>query len=128
MNGIEFRHLKYSTLQSSGETQDSELIVALNPSHEIVGRIDLVGTGKPAQFLIALFVQKEYRGHGIGSVLVQRAMSSAKKNPATESVYLTVARANSEAVSLYRKLGFMEAGSYETNGIYMTKSLLGESA
>ena len=53
---------------------------------------------------------KEWRGQGIGTMLMESLLEWATANPLIEKVCLEVFTTNSNAIRLYRKLGFVEEG------------------
>ena len=55
-------------------------------------------------------IQPEARGKGIGTALLQSLIAWAKENPVIEKLTLTVFAANQPAISLYKKMGFIEEG------------------
>lgn len=55
--------------------------------------------------VVSIAVEDAYRGYGIGSELMERAMSEMKKAGAAECV-LEVRVSNTPAINLYKKLGF----------------------
>lgn len=59
---------------------------------------------------IGVFVSKEYRGQGAGKMLLAALLEWARKNPAIEKVSLSVFSTNERAISLYKKMGFLEEG------------------
>lgn len=52
----------------------------------------------------------EFRGLGIGKVLLEELISWAKGNPEIEKIGLSVFSDNPAAIALYEKLGFREEG------------------
>jgi RimJ/RimL family protein N-acetyltransferase len=60
--------------------------------------------------MLAMYVQKEWRGRGVGTALLQTLMDWATHNPLIEKVTLAVFSTNPRAISLYRKLGFEVEG------------------
>lgn len=54
---------------------------------------------------LAIFVTREYQSAGIGSALL-RALLGEGSDAGIERVWLSVARSNAAAVSLYRSVGF----------------------
>jgi ribosomal-protein-alanine N-acetyltransferase len=63
-------------------------------------------------------VRKEHRGRGLGKLLVEGVLRECRKRGA-EYVSLEVRPSNTAAISLYRKLGFVETGlrkRYYENG------------
>ncbi|MHC4403993.1 MAG: GNAT family N-acetyltransferase [Planctomycetota bacterium] len=55
-------------------------------------------------------VAKDWRGVGVGSSLIGRLIDWAKEHPVIERIGLEVFAENSEAIRLYRRLGFQEEG------------------
>jgi diamine N-acetyltransferase len=53
----------------------------------------------------SMFVEEEFRGRGIGSDLVRRALAWLQSAGATSKV-VTVAHANEEALAFYKRFGF----------------------
>lgn len=59
---------------------------------------------------LTMLVKKEYRGKGIGKMLLKALLDWAEKNPFIEKVSLGVFSTNIGAISLYKSMGFMEEG------------------
>jgi RimJ/RimL family protein N-acetyltransferase len=55
-------------------------------------------------------VQKEWRGKGIGTALLQSLVDWAEANSLIEKIGLAVNADNGNAICLYKKLGFIEEG------------------
>lgn len=55
-------------------------------------------------------VHPDFQGVGIGRALVKTLLQWAKKNSQIEKVFLNVLDTNSNAIKLYRDLGFREEG------------------
>jgi ribosomal-protein-alanine N-acetyltransferase len=65
--------------------------------------------GSSSAHLISIAVDREFRGNGIATMLLQRTIGYLIAHAARE-FYLEVNPKNVEAVGLYRKLGFEKAG------------------
>lgn len=86
------------------------------------------------QCLFVILVGEEYRGKGIGTVLMKALEKRAKEMFQIEILHLEVYE-NNPAISLYKRLGFKEYGRHpgylkEPDGTYydkivMQKSLIG---
>lgn len=63
-------------------------------SHKLDGEVD------------SLFVEEPYRGHGIGSELMRRAMAWLAANKAVSTV-ISVVDGNDDAISFYTRFGFL---------------------
>lgn len=59
---------------------------------------------------LSLYILKEWRGIGIGELLLNALIEWAEKNPLIEKVTLNVFSTNIRAMNLYKKLGFIEEG------------------
>ncbi|WNB91533.1 GNAT family N-acetyltransferase [Bacillus sp. NEB1478] len=57
-----------------------------------------------------LMISQNYRGMGLGKMLVTALLDWAEKNPFIEKVSLGVYSTNHRAISLYKSLGFIEEG------------------
>lgn len=55
-------------------------------------------------------IHKDYRGKGIGKMLIIELLKWAEKNPLIEKVSLGVFSTNKRAISLYKSIGFIEEG------------------
>lgn len=75
--------------------------------------------------LTAMYVLKDYAGHGLGRRLLEEALSHARKMESVELVNLTVTADNLPAVRLYSTLGFQtfgrEARAVKTAQSYLDK-------
>lgn len=57
-----------------------------------------------------MMVLKEYRGLGIGKLLLEKMITWAEHNPYIEKISLGVFSTNERAIALYKKMGFVEEG------------------
>lgn len=57
---------------------------------------------------IGLMVRKEFRGRGLGEMLLRRAISLARKKLKPKNIFLSVTEGNTPAMGLYKKIGFRE--------------------
>jgi ribosomal protein S18 acetylase RimI-like enzyme len=62
-----------------------------------------------AVYLSAIVVTEEYRGHGIGTAMIRRLQGRLSKLP-FHRIVLHVSEGNSDAIRLYRRLGFRKIG------------------
>lgn len=72
------------------------------------------GSGKRLahQGTLHMSIQPESRGKGIGTALLQTLIDWAQKNPVIEKLTLVVFATNQPAISLYKKMGFIEEGRH----------------
>lgn len=62
--------------------------------------------------IVSIAVMEQHRGQGIGSLLMAKAQDAMAAKGATES-FLEVRVSNSEAITLYQKLGYRTSGRLE---------------
>jgi RimJ/RimL family protein N-acetyltransferase len=60
--------------------------------------------------VLGVAVVKEWRGQGVGTALLESLLQWAAENPLIERIDLDVFATNENAIRLYKKLGFVEAG------------------
>ena len=60
--------------------------------------------------IFSLFVQRDWRGNGIGSMLIETLLDWAGKHPVIEKVTLEVLATNTRAIAIYEKYGFQVEG------------------
>lgn len=75
-----------------------------------------------------MFVDKEYRGQGIGRHLMEEIELKAKERPHTEKIKLEVVTDQETALELYKNLGYREVGVQERqmkqNNVYYNSYLM----
>lgn len=91
----------------------SGLILVAEANGRIAGLLNfeagrLRRTAHQGQFGIAL--RREFRGMGIGPLLIETLMRWAGAHPRIERVWMGVFAGNAHAIHVYRKLGFVEEG------------------
>lgn len=94
-------------------TSENSLLLVAEYENEIIGNIDLNGSPMKAMehtAIIGMGLLKEWRGSGLGSVLMKSVVDWAKANPMLELIWLQVYTENSAGLNLYRKMGFEENG------------------
>ncbi|MBZ0202591.1 MAG: GNAT family N-acetyltransferase [Ignavibacteria bacterium] len=62
--------------------------------------------------LFSVFLKKQWRGMGIGRILVQGMIDWGKANPLNRKISLYVFSTNKNAIALYKKLGFKIEGKF----------------
>lgn len=62
--------------------------------------------------VVSIAVKDEHRGKGVGTLLMRSSQEEMVKKAATE-VYLEVRVSNTEAISLYQRMGYKVAGRLE---------------
>lgn len=102
--------------------ETDRIFVAENKSHTFLGYL-WIGEGsnmmteKKHGFIYDIFVKKEFRGKGIGKILLEKAQSYCREKGYSR-ILLMVAVNNKTALGLYNKMGF------KAEQIYMGKALL----
>jgi len=104
----------YSAFENINADSNQELIVVENKKSEIIGTLQLsfiqyltYEGGIRAQ-IEAVRIRKDQRGTGLGTKMFEWAISRAKdKN--THVLQLTTDKKRPEALSFYKKLGFMDS-------------------
>jgi RimJ/RimL family protein N-acetyltransferase len=79
---------------------------------KLVGWGDITPSSNPRMShrgTLGMGLIKPFRGQGLGTQLLERALNHAKRN-GLEKVELTVCAGNNSAIHLYKKLGFIEVG------------------
>ena len=93
---------------------ENETIIVAEKDGEVVGFIVFESTRNRKRLShtgsIGLLIRNNYRGIGIGKMLIQVLLEWAGKNPLIEKVSLAVFSTNHRAISLYKSMGFIEEG------------------
>ena len=89
------------------------IVVVEKTSQEIVGHaildpLKLAVTSHVVDLTIA--VHEGYQGRGLGKQLLSHLIDWARSSPRIERMELRVRSANTPAIALYKKLGFVEEG------------------
>ncbi|MEW6761280.1 MAG: GNAT family N-acetyltransferase [Pseudomonadota bacterium] len=87
--------------------------IALDEDGAIAGHIDLRGRQEATashRVLLGMGVRHDLRRAGLGTRLVQTALSWAREQPAFEWIDLEVLAQNHKARALYARMGFHETG------------------
>jgi ribosomal protein S18 acetylase RimI-like enzyme len=93
---------------------ENETIIVAEKDGEVVGWIVFESTQNRKRMShtgsFGILIRNNYRGLGIGKMLLQVLLEWAEKNPLIEKVSLGVFSTNHRAISLYQKMGFIEEG------------------
>ena len=57
-----------------------------------------------------MLVERDYRGRGVGTALLETLIRWAEQHPTIEKLGLAVLATNTPAINVYRRLGFLEEG------------------
>lgn len=85
---------------------------AVNENDQVVGWADIFPEDNPRQShrgSLGMGIVSDYRGQGIGTRLLEAVLKQAKEF-GLEKVELNVYTSNTNAIGLYKKLGFVEEG------------------
>lgn len=79
---------------------------------EKIAGVDLINQGTKKEHVVELqlYVAKEYRGDGIGSVLLDEVEKEVRKLKNIKLIYLTSFTNNQKAIYLYERHGFIKCG------------------
>lgn len=92
---------------------DKETLIVAEINDVVVGSIVFRSNNKKRLShtgSISMSLSRDYRGAGIGKILLQTLLDWAKKHPLIEKVSLGVFATNHRAISLYKSVGFIEEG------------------
>lgn len=106
------------------EKNNSLLLVACY-KNKIIGNIEVRGEIRQKikhNATLGIGILHQWQNIGLGTALLQQAISWAKENPTLENIWLHVHATNTAAIHLYKKLNFVQAGQQrnyikEVNGI-----------
>lgn len=91
----------------------NSLLLIAKYNNEIIGNIDLTGNQRKLMehtAIIGMGILKEYRNTGLGTALLSNIIEWAKQNEILELIWLQVYTENTAALTLYKKMGFLENG------------------
>lgn len=91
----------------------TSLYLAAVYNDKIIGTCGIVGNVMKKMkhtASIGISLLKEWQNQGLGKKLMEESIGWAKKNTDLEIIWLDVFSTNTHAVSLYKKLGFVEEG------------------
>ena len=111
---------------------EGSLYLAAEVNNKVIGYIDFQNGGlKRTKHAgsVSIYILKDYRETGIGSMLLNSLIEWAEKNPLIEKLTLAVFSTNEKAQILYKKLGFREEGRCPkdmklSDGTYMDSVLM----
>jgi RimJ/RimL family protein N-acetyltransferase len=92
---------------------ERETIIVAEVNRKVVGWLEFESqTRKKISHTgsFGIMIHKDYRGMGIGRMLVNELLNWAEKNPLIEKVSLGVFSTNQRAIALYKSMGFVEEG------------------
>lgn len=80
---------------------------------DLVGVVDITMKDRTEKHLgvLGITVAKDFRGEGVGKLLMEKVLEEAKKNLTDLEIVTLEAFGNNEmAISMYKKMGFVEYG------------------
>jgi RimJ/RimL family protein N-acetyltransferase len=92
---------------------NNSILMVADKANEVIGMLNF--RGSPRKRLkhtgeIGIGVAKQYRGMGIGTLLLESLISWAKEHPVIEKLELNVFEKNIAGIRLYQKMGFIVQG------------------
>jgi RimJ/RimL family protein N-acetyltransferase len=97
------------TLIAKAEANDRALILVAADGDKIVGMLDIwagAGQGDRHVARFGVSVSEDWRGHGIGRALIERAVAAAWKWPGLCRIELECVPHHHSAIRLYESIGF----------------------
>ena len=91
----------------------NSLLLVAEHNGQLIGNIDVTGSSKKAlqhTAIIGMGISRDWRGCGLGTLLVQHVIDWAKSTDCLEILWLQVYEENKAAVGLYHKHGFEVMG------------------
>lgn len=102
------------------------MLVAVDDTGAIIGELSLNGSPRKALrhgVELGMTVRQDWRGQGVGSALMHRAITWAQTGGVIKRIQLHVYARNAPAIALYRKFGFVEEGRRRAaiyqDGVYL---------
>ncbi len=92
---------------------ERETIIVAEMNDEVVGWIAFQSENRKRMShkgSFGVMIRKNFRGMGMGKELIEALLDWAEANPLIEKVSLGVFSTNHRAISLYKRLGFVEEG------------------
>ncbi|WP_260287865.1 GNAT family N-acetyltransferase [Peribacillus aracenensis] len=92
---------------------ERETIIVAEINGEVIGWIVFQSENRKRMShkgSFGMMIRKNYRGKGMGKELLKALLEWAEANPFIEKVSLGVFSTNQRAISLYKKMGFVEEG------------------
>ncbi|KOP78236.1 GNAT family N-acetyltransferase [Cytobacillus solani] len=92
---------------------NGKLAIVAEYQNNIIGFLDFHNGHKKRiqhQGSFGMSVADEFRNQGVGNAMLSLLLAWAKENPLIEKVCLEVFAENTNAISLYAKVGFVEEG------------------
>jgi ribosomal protein S18 acetylase RimI-like enzyme len=97
----------------SFRNEENSLMLVVIHNDLIIGNMDIRG-GHRKRFrhtgITGMGLRKEWRGIGLGSLLLDSAIEWAKNNPSLEILWMQVYATNEAGIKLYEKKGFVQMG------------------
>jgi RimJ/RimL family protein N-acetyltransferase len=112
---------------------DCHLVICAEVNGQIVGQLDFSNGHRKRNAHTGEFgmgIHKDFRGLGIGSLLIGALVDWAKNNPKIEKINLCVHQNNDRAIATYKKFGFQVEGLRTkdlkySNDVYVDSLLMG---
>lgn len=118
---------QYLTSQLKRIEQKQSVQLLVFSGGELIGNtsIDLFDKTESHKGLLGISIAKEYRGKGMGKLLMQHILDEAKNLPRLHIVTMAVYAVNTLAIEMYKKFGFVEYGRLP-NGVHYRGNFIDE--
>lgn len=112
----------------------SNIMIIAEYNHNVIGILTFQG-GVLQKYShhgsVGMIVNKNWRSSGVGKALLTTFLVWADEHPLLEKICLEVLASNQKAISLYKKLGFIEEGRQKkqlkiANGHYEDQLIMGK--
>jgi RimJ/RimL family protein N-acetyltransferase len=102
-------------------SSENSLYLLAESDSEVVGVLNCNGWKRRAMWHVAtlgMTVRQEWRGRGVGTALLQRAVKWAKASRVVTRLELQVYASNAPAIRLYERFGFEVEGRLRRAAVY----------
>lgn len=112
---------------------ESHLIIVAETNGQVIGQLDFSNGHRKRNAHTGEFgmgVHKDFRGLGVGSLLIGALVDWAKSHSGIEKINLCAHQTNDRAIATYKKIGFQVEGLRTKdlkypNGVYVDTVLMG---
>ncbi len=118
---------QYLTSQLKRIEQKQSVQLLVFSEGELIGNtsIDLFDKTESHKGLLGISIAKDYRGKGIGKLLLKHILEEVKTLPKLRIITLAVYSVNNLAIEMYKKFGFVEYGRLP-NGVHYRGNFIDE--
>jgi len=123
---------KWIGILEKSKNRDTEIALFAKNGDKIIGFIGAFWVTKEKMKHVAhiygTYVDSEYRGQGVGKILMEAVINELKSLPHIKKIKIEVNAQNTVAFNLYQKMGFKVIGKAEkelkVNGVFYDEILM----